>query len=48
MNGRGWLGVLLMKCGLGYNEANEMLDDLECYANKHGYIITIEKLEDQA
>ena len=47
MNGRGWLGVLLMKCGYEYNKALELVDDLEMYAKSNGYTITIEKIDKQ-
>jgi hypothetical protein len=46
MIGRGLLGLLLTKCGLGHNEANDILDLLEVLCKKQGYKITVEKLDE--
>lgn len=47
IEGRGNLGLILMKVmKMQYNDALELLDDIEAKAKKLGYKIVITKIED--
>lgn len=43
IEGRGLMGLILMKLLGDYNAALQMTDDIEVIATKLGYVITVEK-----